>query len=84
MALPAQHLDGCVCGRRGLARREWGLEERSRNPSIPSARNRLTHLATVFGEVLNSSAAAAWVSPPPTARTVIGDAKVFLRRRAEN
>jgi hypothetical protein len=32
---------------------EWGLEERSRNPSAPSARNRLTHLATVFGVVLN-------------------------------
>lgn len=32
---------------------EWGLEERSRNPSTPSARNRLTHLATVFGVVLN-------------------------------
>ena len=32
---------------------EWGLEERSCNPSTPSARNRLTHLATVFGVVLN-------------------------------
>ena len=32
---------------------EWGLEERSRNPSTPSARNRLTHLATVFRVVLN-------------------------------
>jgi hypothetical protein len=50
---------------------EWGLEERSRNPATPSARNRLTHLATVFGEVLNSSAAAAWVNPPwTTLRTI--------------
>jgi hypothetical protein len=32
---------------------EWGLEERSRKPSTPSARKRLTHLATVFGVVLN-------------------------------
>jgi hypothetical protein len=32
---------------------EWGLEERSRNPSTPSAQNRLTHLATVFGVALN-------------------------------
>jgi hypothetical protein len=48
-----------------------GLEERSRNPSIPSARKRLTHLATVFGEVLNWSAASAWLSPPSaTLRTI--------------
>ena len=45
---------------------ERGLEERSRNPSTPSARKRLTHLATVFGVVLNSSAAPAWLRPPPT------------------
>jgi hypothetical protein len=30
---------------------EWGRDERSRNPSTPSARNRLTHLATFFGVV---------------------------------
>lgn len=39
---------------------ERGLEERSRNPLTPSAPKRLTHLATVFAETLNFSAAAAW------------------------
>jgi hypothetical protein len=31
---------------------ERGLEDRSRNSSTPSARNRSTHLATVFAVVL--------------------------------
>src|SRR5712671_2158656 len=43
---------------------ERGLEERSRKPSTPPARNRSTHLATVFGVVLNWRAAAALPSPP--------------------
>jgi hypothetical protein len=38
---------------------ERGLDERSRNPSTPPARNRSTHLATDFGVVLNWRAAAA-------------------------
>src|SRR2546423_7783478 len=42
---------------------ERGLEERSRNPSTPSARNRSTHLATVFAVVLNRTAAAVFVRP---------------------
>jgi hypothetical protein len=45
---------------------ERGLEERSRNPATPSALNRLPHLATVFGVVLNWKAASAWLSPPST------------------
>src|SRR3979490_2910481 len=45
---------------------ERGLEERSRKPSTPPARNRSTHLATVFGVVLNWRAAAALLSPFPT------------------
>src|SRR5262249_47460748 len=50
---------------------EWGREERSRNPSTPSARKRLTHLATVLAETLNWSAAAAFVRPPSiTLRTM--------------
>ena len=32
---------------------ECGLDERSRNPSTPSASNRSIHLPTVFGVVLN-------------------------------
>src|SRR5262249_16119293 len=50
---------------------KWGREERSRNPSTPSARKRLTHLATVFAVTLNWSAAAAFVRPPSiTLRTM--------------
>jgi hypothetical protein len=49
---------------------ERGLEERSRKPSTPSARNRPTHLATVFGVVLNWRAAAALLSPAATLRTM--------------
>ena len=45
---------------------EWGREDRSRKPATPSVRKRLTHLATVFGVVLNWRAAAAWLSPPST------------------
>src|SRR6266849_506420 len=43
---------------------ERGLEERSRKPSTPPARNRSTHLATVFAVVLNWRAAAALLNPP--------------------
>src|SRR3984957_6921019 len=49
---------------------ERGLEERSRKPSTPSARNRSTHLATVLGVVLNWRAAAALLSPASTDRTM--------------
>jgi hypothetical protein len=42
---------------------EWGLEERSRNPLTPSARNRSTYFATVFDVVLNWRAAAAVLNP---------------------
>jgi len=49
---------------------ERGLEERSRKPSTPPARNRSTHLATVFGVVLNRRAAAALLSPASTHRTM--------------
>src|SRR6202030_3465280 len=60
---------------------ESGLEERSRKPSTPSARNRPTHLATVFGVVLYSSAAAALLNPPSiTARTI--DSRPFDVREA--
>jgi hypothetical protein len=51
---------------------ESGLEERSRKPSTPSARKRLTHLATVFAVVWNARAAATLDSPPSTTdRTII-------------
>src|ERR1700676_509777 len=51
---------------------ERGLEERSCNPSTPSARNRLTHLATILGVMLNWRAAAAWLRPPSiTLRTIV-------------
>ena len=30
---------------------EWGREERSRSPSTPSVRKRVTHLATIVGDV---------------------------------
>src|SRR3984893_9994777 len=50
---------------------ERGLEERSCNPSTPSARNRSTHLATILGVMLNWRAAAAWLRPPSvTLRTI--------------
>src|SRR5260370_34862016 len=60
-ASTAVHLDGGV-----WLGNERGLEERSRNPSTPSARKRSTHLATVFGVVLNWRPAAASVTPPST------------------
>jgi hypothetical protein len=41
-----------------------GRGERSCKPAAPSARNRATHLATVFGVVLNRRAATAFESPP--------------------
>jgi hypothetical protein len=49
---------------------ERGLEERSRKPSTPPARNRSTHLATVFGVVLNWRAAAALLNPASTQRAM--------------
>ena len=50
---------------------EWGLEERSRKPSIPSARKRATHLATVFGVVRYRRATVTPLSPSSTtARTI--------------
>src|SRR5258708_33029568 len=65
-ASTAVHLDGGI-----WLGNERGLEERSRNPSTPSARNRPTHLATVFAVVLNRTAAAAFVRPPSiTLRTI--------------
>jgi hypothetical protein len=51
---------------------ECGRDERSRKPSTPSASNRLIHLATVFGVVLNRPAAAAFDSPQSTTeRTIV-------------
>src|SRR6185437_1518583 len=51
---------------------ECGLDERSRNPSTPSASNRSIHLPTVFGVVLNRRAAAGLDRPSSTtARTII-------------
>src|SRR5258708_13002041 len=58
-ASTAVHLDGGV-----WLGNERGLEERSRNPSTPSARKRSTHLATVFGGVLNWRTAGGLRTPP--------------------
>src|SRR5262245_46184516 len=50
---------------------ECGREERSRKPSTPSVRKRLTHLSTVFQLALNWRAASALESPlSTTARTM--------------
>src|SRR5262249_2692809 len=62
---------------------ERGLEERSGEPFTPSLRKRSTHLATVFGVVLNWRAAAAFDIPPSTtARTIcsrpFGVGRAFL------
>src|SRR5260221_3316349 len=46
--------------------KEWGREERSRNPSTPSARKRLTHLATVLAVVLKWRGGARLFLPPPS------------------
>ena len=43
---------------------ERGRDERSCKPATPSARNRATHLATVFGVAWNARAAAAFDEPP--------------------
>lgn len=61
----AEHVAGAV-----WLGNERGLEERSRKPSTPPARNRLTHLATVFGVMLNWRATAALLSPASTHRTI--------------
>src|SRR3981189_2203272 len=53
VALAAQCLDYGACGGAVSLGNERGLEERSRNPSTPSVRNRSTHLATIFGVMLN-------------------------------
>jgi hypothetical protein len=50
--------------------KEWGREERSRNPSTPSARKRLTHLATVLAVVLKWRAAAALFRPVPVVNQI--------------
>ena len=47
---------------------EWGLDERPRKASTPSAWNRSVHLETVFGVVWNARAAAAFDKPPSTTR----------------
>jgi hypothetical protein len=47
---------------------EWGREERSPKLSMPSASKRSTHLATVFGVVLNRRTAAAWSNRHPRPR----------------
>src|SRR6185437_270898 len=58
---------------------ERGLEERSRNPSTPSARKRLTHLATVLGVVLNWRAATALLSPASTTLRTIASRPLGVR-----
>src|SRR6266545_2190582 len=59
---------------------ERGLEERSPNPSIPSARNRATHLATVFGVVLYRRATTVLFRPPSTTVRTIGSRPRGVRR----
>src|SRR5580698_9045904 len=62
---------------------EWGRDGRSCKPAAPSARNRATHLATVFGVVWNARAAAAFDEPPSiTLRAIasrpLGVSEAFL------
>jgi hypothetical protein len=57
---------------------EWGLEERSRKPSIPSARNRATHSATVFGVVRYRRATVAMLSPSSTTARTFGSEERIL------
>src|SRR5580704_2700831 len=59
---------------------ERGFEERSRNPSTPSPRKRPTHLATVFGVVLNRRAAAALLRPKSTTTRTISSRPFGVRR----
>src|SRR6266436_4479812 len=59
--------------------KEWGREERSRNPSTPSARKRLTHLATVLAVVLKWRAAAALFRPPSTTLRTIASRPFGVR-----
>jgi hypothetical protein len=50
---------------------ERGFDDRSCKPASPSARKRSTHLATVFGVVLNRRAAEAFDRPSSiTLRTI--------------
>src|SRR5215469_15856270 len=59
---------------------ERGLEDRSRNPSTPSAQKRPTHLPTVFGVVLNWRAAAALDMPRSTTARTISSRPFGVRR----
>jgi hypothetical protein len=65
----------------GLRNRR-GLEDRSSRPPGPSARNRLTHLPTVFTVVENAAATVADASPASTRRTIsprpVGVSRAFL------
>src|SRR3984893_18874380 len=58
---------------------EWGRDERSCKPAAPSARNRATHLATVFGVVLNPRAATAFESPPSITPRAIASPPLGVR-----
>ena len=63
---------------------EWGREERStQNPPAPRPESGLTHLATVFGVVLNWRATAVFDRPPSTtpraiASRPLGVSEAFL------
>ena len=50
-----------------------------RKPAAPSARNRATHLATVFGVVLNWRAAAAFDEPPSMTLRAIASRPLGVR-----
>jgi hypothetical protein len=78
-ALTAQSLD-VICGEGDLAWQRRGFEERSRKPSTPSARKRMTHLPTVFGVVWYSRAVAALVSPPATTARTIASRPLGVRQ----
>jgi hypothetical protein len=58
---------------------ECGLEERSCKPTTALARKRATHLATVFGVVLNRRAAAAFDTPPSITRRAIASRPFGVR-----
>ena len=62
-ALTAQSLDGGAVASGIWLGDERGFEERSRKPTTPSALKRATHLATVFGVVLNWRAACSLAQP---------------------
>jgi hypothetical protein len=58
---------------------ERGRDERSCKPATPSARNRATHLATVFGVVWNARAAAAFDEPPSLTLRAIASRPLGVR-----